>query len=82
VRQLKHALDETPEYFPVAQAPVTAVSPVVAQYDPAGHSKHAVEPVEAWNDPAAQTAVTALKPLLAQKDPEGHAMQLDDPAFV
>jgi len=38
---------ETCEYLPAAQPPVTAVRPVVAQYDPLGHEVHEVDPVEA-----------------------------------
>jgi len=37
VRQLEHTVAEAAEYFPAAQLPVTAVKPVVAQYDPAVH---------------------------------------------
>jgi len=33
---------------------VIADSPVVEQYEPAGHNVHEVDPVEAWYVPAAQ----------------------------
>jgi len=45
--QLEHADDEAKEKVPVAHIPVTAVRPVVAQYDPPGQAVHAVDPVEA-----------------------------------
>ncbi len=44
--QEEHTVDDSIEYFPDAQAPVTAVRPVVAQNEPAGHVVHAVDPVE------------------------------------
>jgi len=47
MRQLEHTVDDAAEYFPTAQAPVTALRPVVAQYDPAGHAVHVLDPVEA-----------------------------------
>jgi len=31
-----------------------AVNPVVAQYEPAVHEEHTVEPVDAWKVPATQ----------------------------
>ena len=37
--QEEHTVEDAIEYFPAAQTPVTAIRPVVAQYDPAGHSK-------------------------------------------
>jgi len=46
-RQLEQKLDEATEYFPAAQAPVTEVRPVEAQYDPPVHAVHEVDPVEA-----------------------------------
>ena len=45
--QLEHTVDEATEYEPAAQAPETIVRPVVAQYEPAGHVMHAVDPVKA-----------------------------------
>ena len=36
------------EMVPAAQAPVVAVSPEVAQYEPAGHNKHEVWPAAPW----------------------------------
>ena len=45
---------EAEEYEPAAQAPVTAVKPVVAQYDPPGHAVQVDEPAVAWKDPARQ----------------------------
>jgi len=49
-----HEVEEAGEYLPNAQAPVTAERPVVAQYEPAGHSTKAVEPVVAWYVPIEQ----------------------------
>ena len=46
-KQLEHMVDEATENEPAAQTPVTAVRPVVAQYDPAVHAVQAVEPVDA-----------------------------------
>ncbi len=45
--QLEQIVDEESEYKPTEQAPVTAVRPVEAQYEPAGQAEHAVDPVEA-----------------------------------
>ena len=36
--QLEHTVAAVAEYFPTAQAPVTALRPVVAQYEPAVHA--------------------------------------------
>jgi len=47
MRQLEHTLADAAEYFPAPQAPVSALRPVVAQYDPPGHAVHVVDPVEA-----------------------------------
>jgi len=44
------------EYLPTAHAPVTADSPAVAQYDPAGQAKHKVDAVEGANVPVEQLA--------------------------
>jgi len=68
--------------------PVTALRPMVAQYEPAGQAVHAEEPVEAKNFPVkqlehtvddaaeyfppAQMPVTVLIPVVAQYDPAGH----------
>ena len=46
-KQLVQIEDDAIEYFPTMQIPVTAERPVVAQYDPAEHAVHAVEPVVA-----------------------------------
>jgi len=46
-KQLEQTEDEATEYKPAAQAPVTDVSPVDAQYEPAGHVVHDMEPVDA-----------------------------------
>ena len=46
-RQLEHTVADAVEYLPATQAPVTAVSPVVAQYDPPGQVVHAENPVDA-----------------------------------
>jgi hypothetical protein len=80
------------EYDPAAQAPVTAVRPVVAQYDPALHSEQAVASGSAMKvpvrqlehavaataeyDPVEHTAVTAVRPVVAQYDPAGQLEQL------
>jgi len=45
--QLEQTVDEVAEYEPAAHAPVNAVRPVVAQYDPAVHDKQLQEPVVA-----------------------------------
>ena len=55
-RQVEHAVAETAEYFPVAQTPVTAESPVVAQYDPAVHALHTLSPAVAAKVPVEQLA--------------------------
>jgi hypothetical protein len=39
--------DDAAEYAPAAQTPVTAVRPVVAQYDPALHAAQTDNPAEA-----------------------------------
>ena len=36
--QLEHIVEDATENKPAAHTPVTAVSPVVAQYDPPGHA--------------------------------------------
>jgi len=36
-------VEDAAEYLPAAQAPVTAVKPVVAQYDPAVHDEQLEE---------------------------------------
>ena len=46
-KQLEQAVEEATEYVPAAQAPVTAVRPVVAQYDPAVHEEQLDEPADA-----------------------------------
>jgi hypothetical protein len=45
-KQLEHADEDATEYKPAAQTPVTALKPVVAQYDPEGHAVHELEPVD------------------------------------
>ena len=52
--QVEQTVAEAAEYVPAAQAPVTAVSPVVAQYEPAVHAEQAVDPVVDINVPARQ----------------------------
>ncbi len=42
---------EAAEYFPAAQLPVTADSPVVAQYEPAVQALHALSPADAAKVP-------------------------------
>ncbi len=54
VRQDEHTVADAAEYFPVAQRPVTAVSPVVEQYEPALQSLHADKPEVAANEPVEQ----------------------------
>ena len=54
MRQVEQAVDEATEYLPVVQTPVTAVRPVVAQYDPAVHAVQLEEPVEEIKVPARQ----------------------------
>ena len=44
---LMHALDDETEYFPPVQIPVTEERADEAQYDPAGHATHDVDPAEA-----------------------------------
>ena len=46
-RHAEHTIAEEDEYAPVAQTPVTADNPVVAQYDPAVHVVQEVDPCEA-----------------------------------
>ncbi len=43
--QLEQTLDAAIEYEPDAQAPITAVRPVVAQYEPAGQLVQLDKPV-------------------------------------
>ena len=52
--QLEQTVDEAIEYDPAEQDPVTAVRPIVAQYEPAVHAVHAVAPVETIKLPARQ----------------------------
>ena len=40
--------------MPAAHTPVTLDSPVVAQYDPAGHGVHALAPALATKEPTPQ----------------------------
>ncbi len=42
------------EYWPAAHAPVTAVRPATAQYEPAGHETQEIDPALCWKVPAAQ----------------------------
>ena len=55
VEQLEHAVAAEAEYDPAAQTPVTAVRPPVAQYEPARHAVHELDPVVAIKEPALQT---------------------------
>ncbi len=80
--QDEQTLAEAAEYFPAAQPPDNADSPVVAQYDPAEHAVHALNPADAakWPIkqeeqteadaaeyfPTAQPPVTADSPEVAQ----------------
>ncbi len=69
------------EYWGAVQVPVTAVRPLVAQYDPAGHGVHAdVEAPPAEKDPAEHCAVGAPSPLVAQYDPAVQDVHEVDPA--
>ena len=45
--QNEQTVAEAAEYFPVAQLPLTADNPAMAQYDPAGHTVHELNPDEA-----------------------------------
>ena len=45
--QIEQTDEDSSEYDPAAHTPVTAVRPEVAQYDPPGHSKQLVDPVDA-----------------------------------
>ncbi len=47
-KQLEHTLEEAAEKKPTAQAPVTALSADVAQYDPPGHDEQLEELALAW----------------------------------
>ena len=47
-KQLEQTVDEAAEYLPAAQAPVTAVRLVVAQYEPALHDEQLEEAAVAW----------------------------------
>ena len=92
--QLEQTAEDATEYRPAAHTPVTAVSPVVAQYDPPVHAMQLEEPVLAWYDPTRQLEhtvadaaeydpdeqlpVTAERPADAQYDPPGHAIQAVD----
>ena len=94
-KQLEQTVEDATEYKPAEQAPVTAVSPVVAQYDPPVHAVQLEEPVLAWYDPTRQLEhtvadeaeydpeeqlpVTAERFVVAQYDPPGHAVQVMDP---
>ena len=53
-----HALDDTTAYLPAVHAPLTAESPVVAQYDPAEHAVHALNPADAAKVPIKQDEQT------------------------
>ncbi len=46
------------EYFPEAQLPVTADSPVVAQYEPAVQAPHALSPADVAKVPSRQEEQT------------------------
>jgi len=81
-KQLEQTLEDVEEYKPAAQAPVTAVRPVVAQYEPPGHDVQLDEPAVTWkypatqlehtdedeaeNNPAEQLPVTTVRPAVAQ----------------
>ena len=47
VAQEVQTVDEVTEYLPTAHVPVTAESPLEAQYDPAEQALHDVDPVDA-----------------------------------
>ncbi len=53
-RHEEQTVADAAEYVPAAQIPVTAESPVVAQYDPAAQAEHEVKPDEAAKVPVEQ----------------------------
>ncbi len=61
VEQLEQTVADATEYDPAAQAPVTAVKPVVAQYDPAVHAVHTETPDADWKEPARQLEQTVAE---------------------
>jgi len=73
MRQLEHTLAEAAEYFPTAQAPVSALRPVVAQNDPPGHAVHAVAPSTATKVPTRQLE----QPMEAEDDENFPDKQLE-----
>ena len=95
-KQLEQSVEETTENEPAAQAPVTAVRPAVAQYDPPGQLVHEDIPVVAAKNPAwqfehsvaeeaeylptGQVPVIALRPEVKQNVPPGQAKQDVEPA--
>ena len=59
--QLEQTDADATENDPAAQAPVTAVKPVVAQYDPAVHAVHTITPDVNWKEPARQLEQTVAE---------------------
>ena len=57
-RQDEQPVANTAEYFPAAQLPVTADSPVVAQYEPAVQALHALSPADEAKVPSRQEVQT------------------------
>jgi len=53
-RQIIQTVDDATEYEPAAHTPVTALKPVVAQYDPSVHDAQLEELAVAWKYPARQ----------------------------
>jgi hypothetical protein len=57
---------------PAAHTPLTAVSPLEAQYDPPAHATGADRPVVAHTEPAAHVCAATKPP--GQYEPRGHAV--------
>ena len=98
IKQDEQTEADAAEYFPATQLPLTADSPVVAQYDPAEHAVQALNPADAAKVPikqeeqtdtdaaeyfpATQLPLTADSPEVAQYDPAEHAVQLVEPVLA
>jgi hypothetical protein len=68
-----HARCPVSENVSIAHCAVTAVSPLMAQYEPAVQASQTVLPVVAAKVPAAHS-VDARRPLILQKLPAGHTV--------
>jgi len=53
-KHVEQTVADAAEYAPAAQLSVTADRPIVAQYDPAVQALHALNPVDAANEPLLQ----------------------------